>query len=91
MEESGSIEGVPSPAGIVTLLKYPIIVLLIAPRDTLGLRSIIAAAAVYLACSTYEVLHDSEVRAKPAARALMWTEVSLLSLGIVVTFSWRTL
>jgi len=75
----------------VTLLKYPLIVLLIAPPATLGLPSIIAAAAVYLACSLYEVLHDSAVRAKPAARALMWTEVSLLSLGIVVTFSWRTL
>lgn len=75
----------------VTLLKYPLIVLLIAPPDILGLRSIIAAAGVYLACSVYEVLHDSEVRANPVARALMWTEVSLLSLGIVMTFSWRTL
>ena len=79
------------PGRHVTLLKYPLIVLLIAPPDTLGLRSIIAAVAVYLACSIYEVLHDSEVRTKPVARALMWTEVSLLSLGIVMTFSWRTL
>src|SRR5688572_23435625 len=68
----------------VTLLKYPLIVLLIAPQDTLGLRTIIAAVAVYLACSIYEVLHDSDVRAKPVARALMWTEVSVLSLGIVM-------
>jgi hypothetical protein len=75
----------------VTLLKYPFIVLLIAPQDTVGLRSILAAVAVYLACSAYEVLHDSEVRAKPAARALMWTEVSVLTLGIVMTFSWRAL
>ena len=75
----------------VTLLKYPLIVLLIAPQDTLGWRTIIAAIAVYLACSIYEVLHDSEVRAMPVARALMWTEVSVLSLGIVMTFSWRAL
>ena len=75
----------------VTLLKYPLIILLIAPQDTLGLRSVIAAVAAYLACSIYEVLHDSEVRAKPVARALMWTEVSVLSLGIVMTFSWRAL
>jgi len=75
----------------VTLLKYPVIALLIAPQDTLGLRSIVAAVVVYLACSIYEVLHDSEVRSKPGARALMWTEVSVLSLGIVMTFSWRAL
>jgi 4-hydroxybenzoate polyprenyltransferase len=68
----------------VTLLKYPFFVLLIAPTSIAGLKPIFPASAVYLCLAIYEVLHDREVRGQPAARILMWMEVSLLGLNIAL-------
>jgi hypothetical protein len=68
----------------VTLVKYPFIVWLIAPPSLPGLQLIFPASAVYLCVAIYELMHDSEVRVQPAARILMWMEVSLLGLNIAL-------
>ena len=54
----------------VTLLKYPAMVLLIAPARFPEPRTVLAAVLVYLSCAIYEVLHDNEIRTEPSARMI---------------------
>ena len=71
----------------VLLLKYPVFVFLLVPVENRKATLILSMAAVYLCSAIYELFHDGDIRSRPAAQALMFTEVCLL--GFVFLYSQR--